>query len=1084
MGKEADIILNSFALSAEQLQVYETVTKKFEAYFNVRRNKIFERARFNLRKQEEGESVDQFITSLYRLAEHCDYGTLKNELIRDRIVVGLRDAKISEKLQLDPALTLEGAVTQARQKEAVHEQQSIVRSHVQSENKVDTVKFRQKQGQNKQRRQARDKPRNQNGDKCTRCGAVPSHSRNKCPAKDSKCRGCGIKGHWVRFCLSKKVHEVDDRDGRSGVYLGSDEESGEYLRTIETSDNDCAVLETINSDSGNEPWTIDLKVGPVCIRFKIDCGADVTVISENMYLKLGKLPLEKSSKRLYGPGNVPLNVMGSFTAKLETNVSSAVERIYVVKGLDRCLLGRPAITKLNLLELKYPSASVSEVITLESVKEKYPNLFRELGEMSGEYHITLKEGAKPYALSVPRRVPIPLLPQVKQELENMEKTDVIFRVDQPTDWCAGMVVVPKPNGKIRICVDLSRLNENVKRENFPLPSIDQSLGLLSGAKYFSKIDLNFGFWQTKLSDDSKLLTTFITPFGRFAFNRLVMGLSSSSEYFQKRMTQLVDSIDGVLCQTDDILVFGRTETEHDERLHKVLSRLHEANLTINPAKCEFRKTTIKYLGHILGPNGVSADPDRVEGINQLEDPTDVHGVRRLLGMINQLGKFTPLLAEYSKPIRDLLSSKNEFYWGPDQQRSFDLIKQTLTNSPVLALYDPNRYTVLRTDASSYGLGCALFQKQDDGDMKPVSFASRALSPTEQRYSTIEKEALGVTYGCEKNRDFLIGKMFHIETDHQPLISLLGGHKDLNDLPLRIMRFRMRLMPFSYTISHVAGKTLIIPDMLSRSPVIHSLTSEEERHSSDTENYVDMVVRHLPASDIRLQEIREKQSRDVICQTLTNYCNNGWPETKHKASEIGKLYWPYRGEITINKGLLMKADRLFIPTEMRSDILSKIHGAHQGITKCKLRAKESVWWLGINSDIEKEIKACDICAKLQNDHAEPMISTQFDERPWKHLGSDLFFWKGHTYLLVICYYSRFIEIAKLRHSTAEEVIFHLKSMFSRHGLCDIFTSDNGPCYSGQAMQKFMQDYGIKHITSSPRYPLGNAEVDGIFPSVFR
>ena len=450
--------------------------------------------------------------------------------------------------------------------------------------------------------------------------------------------------------------------------------------------------------------------------------------------------------------------MGSFTAKLETNVSSAVERIYVVKGLDRCLLGRPAITKLNLLELKYPSASVSEVITLESVKEKYPNLFRELGEMSGEYHITLKEGAKPYALSVPRRVPIPLLPQVKQELENMEKTGVIFRVDQPTDWCAGMVVVPKPNGKIRICVDLSRLNEKVKRENFPLPSIDQSLGLLSGAKYFSKIDLNFGFWQTKLSDDSKLLTTFITPFGRFAFNRLVMGLSSSSEYFQKRMTQLVDSIDGVLCQTDDILVFGRTETEHDERLHKVLSRLHEANLTINPAKCEFRKTTIKYLGHILGPNGVSADPDRVEGINQLEAPTDVHGVRRLLGMINQLGKFTPLLAEYSKPIRDLLSSKNEFYWGPDQQRSFDLIKQTLTNSPVLALYDPNRYTVLRTDASSYGLGCALFQKQDDGEMKPVSFASRALSPTEQRYSTIEKEALGVTYGCEKNRDFLIGKM--------------------------------------------------------------------------------------------------------------------------------------------------------------------------------------------------------------------------------------------------------------------------------------------------------------------------------------
>ena len=258
-----------------------------------------------------------------------------------------------------------------------------------------------------------------------------------------------------------------------------------------------------------------------------------------------------------------------------------------------------------------------------------------------------------------------------------------------------MVVVPKPNGKIRICVDLSRLNDSVKRENFPLPRIDQSLGLLAGAKWFSKIDLNLGFWQTRLSDESKLLTTFITPFGRFAFNRLVMGLSSSSEYFQKRMTQLVESIEGVLCQTDDILVFGRTEAEHDERLHEVLTRLHEANLTINPSKSEFRKTSIKYVGHIIGPSGISADPERVQGIKNLEAPTDVHGVRRLLGMVNQLGKFSPLLAEHSKPIQDLLSSKNQFYWGPDQQKAFDLIKQSLTNAPVLALYDPNRYTVLK-----------------------------------------------------------------------------------------------------------------------------------------------------------------------------------------------------------------------------------------------------------------------------------------------------------------------------------------------------------------------------------------------------
>ena len=222
-----------------------------------------------------------------------------------------------------------------------------------------------------------------------------------------------------------------------------------YMRsTIEIGNQAFTLGRTMNPElSLGQSKQVTLRVP--CIRFKIDCGADVTVISENMYLKLGKLPLEKSSKRLYGPGNVPLNVMGSFTAKLETKTSSMVERIYVVKGLDRCLLGRPAITKLSLFEIKFPSASLSEVITvtLETVKAKYPNLFRELGEMSGEYHVTLKEGANPYALSVPRRVPIPLLPHVKQELENMGKTSVIFRVDHPTIWRAGMVVVPKPNGK-------------------------------------------------------------------------------------------------------------------------------------------------------------------------------------------------------------------------------------------------------------------------------------------------------------------------------------------------------------------------------------------------------------------------------------------------------------------------------------------------------------------------------------------------------------------------------------------------------------------------------------------------------------
>jgi len=263
-------------------------------------------------------------------------------------------------------------------------------------------------------------------------------------------------------------------------------------------------------------------------------------------------------------------------------------------------------------------------------------------------------------------------------------------------------------------------------------------------------------------------------------------------------------------------------------------------------------------------------------------------------------------------------------------------------------------------------------------IEACSYASRALTPTEQRYSTIEKEALGVTYGCEKNKDLLIGKSFLIVTDYKPLIPLLG-HKDLSELPVRIQRFRLRLMQFSYTISHIPGKELIIPDLLSRHPTCDSLTFEDDQSCFETELFVDSVLKSLPATDKKLQEIRSKQMSDYVCQKLIEFTKNGWPDSE--TCEISKLYWKFQGEITVNNGLLMRNDRLIISSELKPDILARLHEAHQGINKCRSRAKESVWWLGISKDIENLVKSCDICAKMQNDKREPLIATPFPDRCW-------------------------------------------------------------------------------------------------------
>ena len=299
----------------------------------------------------------------------------------------------------------------------------------------------------------------------------------------------------------------------------------------------------------------------------------------------------------------------------------------------------------------------------------------------------------------------------------MEKAGVISKVSEPTPWCPGMVVVQKKSGRLRICVNLKPLNKSVLREVHPLPKVDETLAQLAGARVFSKLDANSGFWQIPLSEPSRLLTTFITPMGRYCFNKLPFGISSAPEHFQRRMAELLTGLQGVLCQMDDILVFGKDQEEHDQRLAAVLNRIEEAGATLNPEKCEFSRESLTFLGHRIDVDGIRADPAKTEAISRMKPPTSVSGVRRLLGMANQLGKFTPNLAEITQPLRELLSKSQSWIWGPAQSAAFKRVQEELAKPTVLALYDPAAPT---KDSSSHGLGAVLIQKID-GSWRPVSY---------------------------------------------------------------------------------------------------------------------------------------------------------------------------------------------------------------------------------------------------------------------------------------------------------------------------------------------------------------------------
>ena len=441
-------------------------------------------------------------------------------------------------------------------------------------------------------------------------------------------------------------------------------------------------------------------------------------------------------------------------------------------------------------------------------------------------------------------------------------------------------------------------------------------------------------------------------------------------------------------------------------------------------------------------------------------------------MVNQLGKFSQNLAQISRPLRELLSAKSTWVWGPSQEESFSSIKAELCQPTVLAFYDPDAEILISADASSYGLSAVLLQKMGH-DWKPVSYASRSLLDAETHYAQIEKEALAITWACEKFSDYVLGRRFAIETDHKPLVPLLST-KLFDNLPPRVLRFRLRLMRFDFTIHHVPGKLMYTADTLSRAP-----TSTPHKSAvylqEDVERLVAVVCSNLPGSEDLIEKYRVAQSQDSTVMTLVSYCSSGWPD-KHRLKAEVKPYWEHRGKLTVNRGLLLFGDRIIIPKQLQAHTLEKIHQGHQGIERCRLRALSAVWWPGLTTDIETMVKQCHTCVKRARRNKEPMIAVDTPEYPWQRVGADLFELNRINYLVVVDYFSCYFEVAKLTSTTSCAVIEAMKNIFSRYGIPETLVSDNGPQFSAIEMKDFSHSFGFQHVTSSPYYPQGNGQAE--------
>eukprot|EP00731_Ephydatia_muelleri_P000238 Em0001g238a len=302
---------------------------------------------------------------------------------------------------------------------------------------------------------------------------------------------------------------------------------------------------------------------------------------------------------------------------------------------------------------------------------------------------------------------------------------------------------------------------------------------------------------------------------------------------------------------------------------------------------------------------------------------------------------------------------------------------------------------------------------------PSSFCTR-------RYAQIEKEALAITWACEKFSEYILGKQISIETDHKPLVPLLSS-KRLDDLPPRVLRFRLRLMRFAFSIVHVPGKYMYTADALSRAPTGVPVDSCIE-FQKEVESHIAAVTETLPATKQQLDKYRHAQATDTETGAVITYCKFGWP-VKAKLSPNLKPYWMVRAKLTLHHDLLLYGSRIVIPQGLRQETMLKIHQGHQGILKCRLCVESAVWWPGVSNEVENFVKQCHTCSQRSTPPVEPMIASKLPDYPWQKVGADLFELEGIKYLLLVDYFSRYIEIVKLTSTTSGTIISVLKTVFS-------------------------------------------------------
>lgn len=1039
----------------------ESVMKYLEEQLIPSDNTCFNQYVFFNRSQKEGENFNDYYLDLDHLATKCNLGDKHDEILKARLVCGIGNPAMRERLMRTPDMSLKDVIQYCRlsedAKSKVNEMEglksngqvhAIVNSKYKqpwrgNKNKYCNAQNRPQKTQN----QVNHKSVNQEMEfKCSRCRTW--HTPRNCPAFNKLCNKCHRPNHFSIACRfnQKKLHMVENDSSNQEEEMSNTWQGGAMLDVLK-----------INSIGG---WSQTFKIAGIPITFKLDTGADICVLPESIARKIKpNFSRACTVTAVEAFGGHRIEIVGNVPIKMKRSGESCVIDFSVIQDGRGVIpiLGHEACEKLGLIKKLEILDNGSD---LENFLNKYSGVFEGLGTFPQKYKIEVDSSSIP-TNKPPRRVAFALMEKLKHKLTQLVESKIIEPVNQPNNWCSNLVIREKPNGDLRLCLDPMDLNKVLKREHFLIPTLEEIKTKLVGKSYFSVIDLKDGFHQILLDEESRDYCTFSSPYGYFRYLRVPFGLNTSPEIFMKYNIECFKDIEDLVIYFDDLLIASKDKQSHIETLSKVFQRATELNIKFNRNKLQLMKNEFKYLGHKFNKDGCQIDPERIEAIKQLKEPKSVKELQSILGMFNYMRDFIPQMAQLTTPLRVLLRKGVVWHWTDQQKIAFENLKEAVSKPPILKNFDPSKDVVIQTDSSQYGVGSVLLQ-----DKQPVAFASRSLTDTEIKYSQIEKETLAIKYACRKFHNYIWGKKIVIHSDHLPLMSIF--RKNIAQIVSdRIVRMRLSLLKYDLDVQYLPGKQMFIADLLSRNCLSTTYNNEIE-----VTGYIHNIYK--PDNLLSYELIKNEINQNPDFCKIIDYIDNGWPNNKNNIgnSEIVRHYFKIRNQLMHTEGIIYFNDRIVIPDKLKELALKMLHSGHHGVTKTLLRANQTYYWINLSNDIESYVKKCLTCQENRNSKIkEPMICYEIPDRPFQRLGLDIMTFKSKDYLVIIDSFSKWIECVKLNSKTCSEIILKLKNIFSQYGIPEIVVSDNSP-FNSIEMRQFANNYNIEWKTSSPHYPISN------------